>query len=428
MPGSDAAASRDAARRGDRLSRVVAGPAAPLLIGVSAVLPYAALAAFFLARHGFRTSTFVHAGDFYVDVHRLLTPIAVVRHSFGYDGQFYYRLALVPFSVRPVAAGIRFDDPAYRMGRVLYSLLVWLTTGGRASLASPAMLAVNLAGLGFVAAWSVAITRALRLAPVTPLLVMLWPGFSETLTHDTTEIVAVAFLLGAVHARVTEHATRYALLGIGATFSRETTLLVLAGLVFADTVCVRDGRRRRFALAGVLMLIPFAAWHEALPRLWHAAAGGVAGNLGVPFRGALTAIARDATALPRWHGAGRLARLLWPTVRLAIDLGIAFGFVAVLVALPAALLRGGALAAIGLGWLGEAALMSTLTAGGPWIDPTAIGRAFTECWVVGCLLLGAAPELLRRAPGRLGAAALATAMAIAGVIDTGSFLDVWTNH
>jgi hypothetical protein len=31
--------------------------------------------------------------------------------------------------------------------------------------------------------------------------------------------------------------------------------------------------------------------------------------------------------------------------------------------------------------------MSILTADGPWVEPIAFLRAFTECWVVGCLLL-----------------------------------------
>jgi hypothetical protein len=48
----------------------------------------------------------------------------------------------------------------------------------------------------------------------------------------------------------------------------------------------------------------------------------------------------------------------------------------------------GALAA---GWLPVIALMSLLTAGGPWVDRNAYFRAFTECYVVGCLVLGLRP-------------------------------------
>jgi len=43
------------------------------------------------------------------------------------------------------------------------------------------------------------------------------------------------------------------------------------------------------------------------------------------------------------------------------------------------------------GWLPIVALMSLLTADGPWIDQTAFFRAFTECYVVGCLVLAVRP-------------------------------------
>jgi len=45
------------------------------------------------------------------------------------------------------------------------------------------------------------------------------------------------------------------------------------------------------------------------------------------------------------------------------------------------------LAGIATGWVLTAALMTLLTNTGPWIDPIAYTRAFTDCFVVGCLLL-----------------------------------------
>src|SRR5438105_5070374 len=48
----------------------------------------------------------------------------------GYDGQYYYRLALNPFTSRAVEYGIRFDRPAYRSQRMLLPFLTWLVTWG----------------------------------------------------------------------------------------------------------------------------------------------------------------------------------------------------------------------------------------------------------------------------------------------------------
>jgi hypothetical protein len=55
---------------------------------------------------------------------------------------------------------------------------------------------------------------------------------------------------------------------------------------------------------------------------------------------------------------------------------------------PACVRRGGALRGLVVSWVLIAGLMSLLTAGGPWVDPAGYFRAFTECYVVGCLLLG----------------------------------------
>ena len=41
-------------------------------------------------------------------------------HSPGYDGQFFYRLALRPWTQTRTEFGITFDEPAYRQQRLVY--------------------------------------------------------------------------------------------------------------------------------------------------------------------------------------------------------------------------------------------------------------------------------------------------------------------
>ena len=69
----------------------------------------------------------------------------------------------------------------------------------------------------------------------------------------------------------------------------------------------------------------------------------------------------------------------------------------------------GALAAA---WLLVLALMSLLTASGPWVDRNAYFRTFTECYVVGCLLLAVRPPPL-----------WLTLLTLAGA--TGPYLGAW---
>ena len=49
-----------------------------------------------LGRRGFDPGVLGVAGDQYTDARRV--PLPVEQHSAGYDGQFYYRLAMNPFT------------------------------------------------------------------------------------------------------------------------------------------------------------------------------------------------------------------------------------------------------------------------------------------------------------------------------------------
>jgi hypothetical protein len=53
------------------------------------------------------------------------------------------------------------------------------------------------------------------------------------------------------------------------------------------------------------------------------------------------------------------------------------------------------LAPLIVSWALVAAEMSLLKATGPWIEPYGYFRAFTECYVIGCLVLGASGFVIR---------------------------------
>lgn len=63
-------------------------------------------------------SAFIIAGDVFIDPSQAPASLLIRQGKSGYDGQFYYRLALDPFNTQPVDYGIHFDLPAYRQQRV----------------------------------------------------------------------------------------------------------------------------------------------------------------------------------------------------------------------------------------------------------------------------------------------------------------------
>src|ERR1700758_5508700 len=93
---------------------------------LAVVLGYGLLTLPILARNGFDPSVFIHAGDRFVDPAHLESPIIVKLHADGYDGQFYYRMALAPLRMQQAALGIRFDSPRWRVQRIVYPLLAWV--------------------------------------------------------------------------------------------------------------------------------------------------------------------------------------------------------------------------------------------------------------------------------------------------------------
>ena len=66
-------------------------------------------------------SGFVTAGDRFVDGSQTPTTIRVLTDSGGYDGQFYYRLAVDPFTSGMTDHGVTFDYPSWRQQRIVYS-------------------------------------------------------------------------------------------------------------------------------------------------------------------------------------------------------------------------------------------------------------------------------------------------------------------
>jgi hypothetical protein len=279
------------------------------------------------------------------------------------------------------------------MQRIAYPALAWVASLGRADAVPWALLGVNLAGLGAIAAFATRLTARLQLSVLTPWAIMLWPGFIVTLSHDTTEIISCAFLLAALDAYFAGRLLLYAVLASVATLARETSLLVLVGIFCLEIAfawrgdgLLRGGRR--WGMCG-LALLPFVAWHELMSLVWSQSpqAGG-SNDIGWPLMGALTML-RDTAS-----GARHFAAL--PGVDLGIRLFTLASAMWLLVFCAAVAMRTrkvlrGHLAALAAAWLPLAGLMSLLTAEGPWVDETAYFRAFAECYVAGCLLAGVLP-------------------------------------
>jgi hypothetical protein len=381
----------------------------PWAFGLMVVVIYALLILPILARHGFDASVFVVAGDRYVTAAQTPAPIIVRPHSDGYDGQFYYRLALAPLSPRIQEHGVNLVHPAWRMQRILLPLAAYLLSGGQPQLVPASLVVVNLAGLFAIGWLAMGIARAKKFPLAVPLCIVAWPGLLIALTHDTTEILAAALLLAGVSAWLARRQALSAAMLALASLTRETAILVAAG-IFATQLwrLVRPaGARRDWRGVGLAAasLVPFPLWRHFVVTLWQETpqAHGIAHNAGWPLQGWAQAILASVLGEP--VGFAPRPRDFTMRVTMLAGIGTITWFCIVTVGAAWRALQDHADAALAVGWLLVLALMSVLTANGPFIDPTAYFRAFTECWVLGWVLLGAAPVRLPR-PAWMWAVAL----------------------
>jgi hypothetical protein len=365
----------------------------PWGFGFAVLLTYTLLILPIFVRAHFDPSVFVVAGDKFADAPALAVPIRIQPHSTGFDGQFYYRMALAPFRLSRTAFGITIDDPAIRLQRILYPVLAWLLAFGQKPFIAAAMVLVNLLGMAILAATAVRLTRRLKLPSLTPLAIVLWPGFIITATHDTTEILSAAFVLLTLEAFLAGNLLTLLLAGMAATLTRETGVVVLAGLLCLALWNLARPTFEfrawpRFAVAACAFL-PLLVWQAVLQRAFNqlALASDTSVNLGWPFQGAIQALWETLTGT-RFYVRNHVWQVLMRGFVLC-SAPLLLSLCALMAwRLPAAL-HDAAHRAVAAAWLPLALLMMLLT--GPWIDPVSYFRAFTECFVVGALLLAWRP-------------------------------------
>lgn len=291
---------------------------------------------------------FVVAGRTFVDAGHGVH----VFDSTGYDGQFFWRLAVDPAEWSRQAHGVSFDN-AYRAPRIGYPLLVWAVALGRPGLVPWALVAVNVAAVAAIAGVAARLAAASGRAPAYGLLVAAAPGLVMPLGRDLAECVTVACLLGGVLALRRGRVVTATALWSYAVLTREQALLTVAAyalwrllpairrlltppapaavggpesseaaLVLSDEPPVGRWAPGASDLAWLVPGLVFVAWQAVLwartGGLPAASAGGT--NLVPPFSALVPGVADWATGgLPRLHAAAPLQ--LATVVALAVAAG-----------------------------------------------------------------------------------------------------------
>jgi hypothetical protein len=168
-------------------------------------------------------------------------PGVYVWPTYGYDGQFFYRLALDPANLSHTAYGITMDRP-YRYMRIGYPALTWLVSLGQHSLVPLALVAVNVVAVGAMAYFGAVFARQAGRHALAGLLLAGYFGLITSLSRDTAEPLAAACLLaGLLAIRARRQVLAAALLAFGA-LTRETVMVAVAAIAIVRIIGIVRGR------------------------------------------------------------------------------------------------------------------------------------------------------------------------------------------
>ncbi|MFM8267689.1 MAG: hypothetical protein ACKOA2_06685, partial [Ilumatobacteraceae bacterium] len=213
----------------------------------------------------------VVAGDRFTDAAKVSGHIEVFSGS-GYDGQFFYRLALNPLSlgIGPVE-GIEFDN-LFRGGRIAYPLMVWtVSMGGRPALVPLAMIVVNIVAIALLAWTGARLAVSSGRHAAWGLALPGFVGVAFSFTRNLSEVVAAAAVFTAIEC-LRRRRTGVASVALAvAVLTREQVVVAVVALVIGELISNRRvvGVRRAMVRVAPVALVPtvaFVAWQLIAAR------------------------------------------------------------------------------------------------------------------------------------------------------------------
>lgn len=197
---------------------------------------------------------FVGAGTTYgADPEIRLSP------GHGYDGQFYYRLAVSPFSTDEQVGGIEFDGAPYRQQRIGYPATAWAVTTVLPISTEAALVFINVVAVGVVTYLGARVAVSFGRHASWGLVPLVWPAFLFSLAFDLAEILAAAMVLLAILCVFRHHHGAAASALVAGVLIRET-IVVFAAVALVTT------RRWVYAIPVAVLAI----WHTVVWMMWGA--------------------------------------------------------------------------------------------------------------------------------------------------------------
>jgi hypothetical protein len=252
--GSPSQASRPSGSLASRTDR----PVLPALIAVLAAVAFALARLQTWAKGSI--GAFILVGRHF-SVPSQLPPGIPLQPTYGYDGQFFYRLALNPLNLSHTAYGITMDRP-YRFMRIGYPALTWLVSAGQHDVVPIMLVAVNVAAIAAIGYLGGVFAQQGGRHAAWGLLLPGYYGLITSLSRDTAEpLAAVCLLAGLLALRARRPVLAAVLLGYG-VLTRETVMVAVAAIAIVRVIGIirRRDRPGRDDLPWVVPAVVFVVW------------------------------------------------------------------------------------------------------------------------------------------------------------------------
>lgn len=170
----------------------------------------------------------------------------------GYDGQYYYRIAVDPLGGRH---GL--DRPAYRYQRIGYPLLARALALGRQSEIASALVLLNVAAIAASTLFVAWLVQGNGLSALYAIPYAVYIGQVACFWRDLAEPLAFALTAAALLAWRRDHLWASALLLLAGVFVKEGVLLFIAAALLHLLI---RGRGRALILFLGITVAPYALW------------------------------------------------------------------------------------------------------------------------------------------------------------------------
>ena len=259
--GSPSQGSRPSGSLASRTDR----PVLPALIAVLAAVAFALARLQTWAKGSI--GAFILVGRHF-SVPSQLPPGIPLQPTYGYDGQFFYRLALNPLNLSHTAYGITVDRP-YRFMRIGYPALTWLVSAGQHDVVPVMLVAVNVAAIAAIGYLGGVFAQQGGRHAAWGLLLPGYYGLITSLSRDTAEpLAAVCLLAGLLALRARRPVLAAVLLGYG-VLTRETVMVAVAAIAIVRVIGIirRRDRPGRDDLPWVVPAVAFVIWQVVVKAI-----------------------------------------------------------------------------------------------------------------------------------------------------------------